>query len=1037
MERFLQSLSPRLRGEVEATLSDVENRQRLEMVASRYIDEDGSWPTNTMTAESLAREYLNLISVRASFHRGAGLAPATAAALAGGVLTIAAGEGAVVLSSRLMNTYWRDMVAYSTGLNPYMVRTLTNVVRTVSQGTPWEEMVRTWTKDRTRSPASLFLGDNFPRLLERELFGVFRAVALRGARSAAQHVGVPVDEFATNEWVSSNVARFAQAQWSISDRSLRYILNVMETDDLSPRVTGERIRQTWYLSPRHTRAVENYRSGLSQQDRTARSVNQMVRSYAQRLANTRSQMIANTETARLFSAARENYWTQMVQQGQMPLGTKKMWVTAQDELVCRHCSPLDGEVAEFSQPFRNSDIGVHFPPVHPNCRCIIIPVEPDETVPDVSIMVYSPEQMVSKRTIIVPEYERADGTTVRRHRRVIGESDAMERWQEAQPTEEHAAIAKLMNTFTHDMRLPGEKFVWEDDPKKALARMASARTRVANSQREQLSEVASDDLVKSVVRGSRIWTTVTGGIGLVREVAGLTAPGHIDSSQYATENTKWKKKKWRESEIRAASDFVNAVRSSPSVDRSFYRGIDVPLDTDLYDSFAPGTQVNLPVSSLSEHMSVASRFVSSTNKPVASVLFRFEPGTRAMQLPNALVNPLHFEDEWVTSGLFEVASVSKSDNHTNLWYVSLVQKGEDDIAKSKYVVEMIEDKLCTPLRVDREDDISKRTIIVPEYERADGTLVREHRRFVRGELPHAKTGFVSYLDAMKSDAEYRLSTPGWETMEKLGRKLRRLGYNWDNTHPNASRRRHIFTTTGSRSALFADNDRNIAARVGSHYHGSPASNPYIRGVQDAAKRIFGLDDASTAHFAPQTASSRDYIANAFGGLGYEPYVRAQMDVTQRHLAERGIEEVSVMRGMRMSRSDVEDLGISVVERRPRRRSRGSIWHTMTFQSQPLNSVTTSPIIASRYATGITGSLRDDDVAVIMRRRTPANEVFANYKTGLGMQRWQEWVTLGGRQEWEVIAIDPDLIATNIGPLRRAGITPGRRRQMTIEEIWNS
>ncbi len=49
--------------------------------------------------------------------------------------------------------------------------------------------------------------------------------------------------------------------------------------------------------------------------------------------------------------------------------SKLRWTTAEDEIVCDECGPLDGEETEIGKPF--SDGSLH-PPAHINCRCVAV-----------------------------------------------------------------------------------------------------------------------------------------------------------------------------------------------------------------------------------------------------------------------------------------------------------------------------------------------------------------------------------------------------------------------------------------------------------------------------------------------------------------------------------------------------------------------------------------------------------------------------------------------------------------------------------------
>lgn len=94
------------------------------------------------------------------------------------------------------------------------------------------------------------------------------------------------------------------------------------------------------------------------------------RKLVQMFGPVRARMIAVTEVTRAYAEA-----NQMVfQQIGVP---KRRWNTANDELVCPTCAPLNGVVVGITEPFPG---GISLPPAHPNCRCWITPVMVEEPV---------------------------------------------------------------------------------------------------------------------------------------------------------------------------------------------------------------------------------------------------------------------------------------------------------------------------------------------------------------------------------------------------------------------------------------------------------------------------------------------------------------------------------------------------------------------------------------------------------------------------------------------------------------------------------
>jgi SPP1 gp7 family putative phage head morphogenesis protein len=415
MQRFLAALTPSVRVEVDLVLSGDElAAQRLEAVVNRYIDDEGNWPEDPFTADYLARTFLHRhADVLTSVYGGSGLKGATAAALAGGAVSLATGKGAVVLSSNLMANYWQDVLAYSSGMHPLFVRGVKRVFDRLTADTRWEQLAKDLTAQSAPDHLGVLFGDRLEEMLAKDLLGIFARQTWRGTRSALTHFAGKVGDVAeVNPWVENYVRTFATNQRHLSERTIRQVLNSALDRGLSERVIGERLRQLWPLSPQHAHAVERYRANLLRQDRTPRSVNELAKRYAGRLLETRLKTLTTTEMHTAFNLGREAQWLQAIQTGELPAGTLKMWVTAQDELTCKVCRPMDGMTAPLGQPF--DELGIMVPGAHPNCRCIIVPVE---GVADFSKheLVFPTKQELAKKLVHVEEYEREDGTKVKEH----------------------------------------------------------------------------------------------------------------------------------------------------------------------------------------------------------------------------------------------------------------------------------------------------------------------------------------------------------------------------------------------------------------------------------------------------------------------------------------------------------------------------------------------------------------------------------------------------------------------------------------------
>lgn len=84
--------------------------------------------------------------------------------------------------------------------------------------------------------------------------------------------------------------------------------------------------------------------------------------YTEGISPVRSLRIARTEISRIMNEAELTCYRN--------LGYKdKTWSSELDEVVCETCEGLDGEVVAVDEPFSE---GVMSPPVHPNCRCVML-----------------------------------------------------------------------------------------------------------------------------------------------------------------------------------------------------------------------------------------------------------------------------------------------------------------------------------------------------------------------------------------------------------------------------------------------------------------------------------------------------------------------------------------------------------------------------------------------------------------------------------------------------------------------------------------
>lgn len=131
------------------------------------------------------------------------------------------------------------------------------------------------------------------------------------------------------------------------------------------------------LTSRDQQAVMRYERRLLADGVPPGTARALSSQYATRMLNTRAMTIARTETFTALNRGRVDLWSDAIKRGDLPATARKVWVTAMDERVCPYCRPLDGLTAPVAEPFdidpsRHTEGDLDHPPLHPNCRCLIM-----------------------------------------------------------------------------------------------------------------------------------------------------------------------------------------------------------------------------------------------------------------------------------------------------------------------------------------------------------------------------------------------------------------------------------------------------------------------------------------------------------------------------------------------------------------------------------------------------------------------------------------------------------------------------------------
>jgi hypothetical protein len=163
-----------------------------------------------------------------------------------------------------------------------------------------------------------------------------------------------------------------------STQALLEGFNAQVNSGWSANLAWQRSREAYGLDARQ---MQSYVQGLTKLDKTEYVTDPIPvasRMFVDRAFLYRADRLGTTEAYKASRVGKNMVWMIMEGTGQLPPGTMKKWITAEDELVCGVCGPLHGVTIPLNERFETIG-GERFyaPVVHPNCRCDLELVYPD------------------------------------------------------------------------------------------------------------------------------------------------------------------------------------------------------------------------------------------------------------------------------------------------------------------------------------------------------------------------------------------------------------------------------------------------------------------------------------------------------------------------------------------------------------------------------------------------------------------------------------------------------------------------------------
>ena len=201
------------------------------------------------------------------------------------------------------------------------------------------------------------------------------------AGQMADNLGIswrfPAMTNALRDWVTNRGASLAV---NLTNSQTTAIRNILEhygvREAVGPRALDKYIRPVIGLTSGEAAAVARRRDLLTARGLKPKQIDNAVENYSGFLLRRRGLRIARTETAFAYNYGALDAVREARNQGLIRAQRiEKDYVTAGDERTCPFCSELDAQTIELEETFPGVTPrlpNVLVPPVHPNCRCVIV-----------------------------------------------------------------------------------------------------------------------------------------------------------------------------------------------------------------------------------------------------------------------------------------------------------------------------------------------------------------------------------------------------------------------------------------------------------------------------------------------------------------------------------------------------------------------------------------------------------------------------------------------------------------------------------------
>ena len=734
----------------------------------------------------------------------------------------------------------------------------------------------------------------------------------------------------------------------------------------------------------------------------------------------RADMIARTETSRAMNEASNMTY---IQSGVVK---QKEWLVTEDDRTCPECLAMDGAIVDLEDTFTDASApaqseeeqqaanevtesdGINCPPLHPNCRCCLVPIVMDEDEMEATGGgVPVDEELAAEQQETVPPQE--EPPVQQEEEPQVQESAGTEEVQGLVANAEQAQWQELLDKcIQYDVRPP-----WLVDMPAINQEAISSGVLAHNEQALRSIGVEYSDLRYIETATLRVLFDLVNTLpeGTIKDIvpAGdfclkgafpilgkdqmfvLSNEGSLfyDPFKMANRTAYY-------DTVRTDNTHGKVAFQTNSVRGDFYRAVGAqkyrPLFSLEEDSFGNFSYTHPDIS----------RYITSQAANARAYLLADAPSDFISLVGKNLAQDemKFFTEQYATAKLIANAKklgIATEENITAMktrWLDSLDKMGvkklpeffekyetflTDKKAAAKFVKEVESPEL---VKARRPRKVKPSDVVTADGAPIDSFQVKPLKdNMTNEEITKAHTKLKRLLYPKDLNDFSQLVNNKREVQDKL---YARLENNKDYIQACTWLRDKGWmpAPSGEVTEIMHENKRAIDSLVHEWAITSGDEHPVSIAMQIAAKEEFNLTSAQLEHFDANLIDANRIYDGC--GAGLRAFLRAQYDETQLFLKENGITHIPLARGYVEKDPDKASVLYNMFTGESKSK-------TVPTQMQPMSSFSAMTETAAGFSSSIT---RQSSMGMMLGADIPRERILSTVRTGFGCTNETEYVVLG-------------------------------------------